>query len=1020
MSESSSANSEEILPQSERLQALSPEEYELLWGQPVFSDSDRDLFFQLNSHEQQFLGQLRTVRTKAHFLLQLGYFRARQRFFPLDLAPVVDDLDHLSNRYLDGAAISTLNISKHTRQQQLEWILEHFGFQSMSPAIRRDLEARALRTVRISGRPLYIMRDLVDFLRRERVVLPGYTTLQDIVRSALTIERQRLSSVLERTISAEEEALLNGVFASTDGLHAVTALKHDPKDFSHKQLNMEVTRGKRLRPLFSLAQRVIKQTKLTPESVRFYASLVDYYTVYKLKRMAESTSRLYILCFIHDRYRRLNDHLLNAHCALIRRYAEEVTEATKESILGQRQEVSGDIDQGVDVLQLFLDPNIDDDLSFGNVRRIAFKKLSPARLARLCEHLSRDGAIDERVLEWQAIDHIMPKVKRNLRPLLRFLNLSGTRSQATLVSALNKMAASFRSGRQVPQGMPLSIIPERQRRHILNSDGSLNRNRYEYLVYRQFRDRLEGGDIFCTESTRYRSLEDDLVDAKVLENKSVLLPELGLVEASSPIKAQLDQLRDTLGSRYEEVNNRIKAGANPYVQVRKGRLVWSRSVDGPDPGEHEPLFDAADRIDIDQLLLQVDRRTRFLSAFEHVMGRYQRGRANKPLLVAGLMAYATNMGLGRMAEISNFTRDQLSTSTANFVRLETLREANDRLADATAKLPIFRYFDIGEIVHSSSDGQKFETAIPTVNSRHSAKYFGLKKGVVGYTMLASHVPLSARIIGANEHESHYVFDVLFNNTSDIQPSMHSTDTHGANQVNFALLHFFGYRFAPRYRDFKHKIETGLYGFDNPRSVEGPLKPVRRVRDDLMITEWPNIEQILLSLAMKSTSQSVIVSKLSTYRRQNRTKQALWEFDRIIQSLYLLDYIDSPILRRNVHRALNRGEAYHRLRRAIAYANGGRFRVRSQNEQEIWNECARLIANAVVHYNAMLLSEMVKIFEKQKDSESLKNLDKISPLAWQHVNFYGRYQFDRALESLNFAQMASQITASGALPWRNQG
>ena len=452
MSESKKTNSEELFPQSERLQALSPEEYELLWGQPVFSDSDRDLFFQLNSREQKFLGQLRTPRTKANFLLQLGYFRARQRFFPLDLALVADDLDHLSGRYLDGVAVSTLNISKHTRQQQLEWILEHFGFQSLSLALRGDLEARALRIVRISGRPLYIMRDLIDFLRRERVVLPGYTTLQDIVRVALTTERQRLGDVLERTISSEEEALLNGLFASTDGLHAVTALKHDPKDFSFNQLNREVARGTRLRPLFGLAQRIIEQTELTPESVRFYASLVDYYTVYKLKRMAHSTSRLYILCFIHDRYRRLNDHLLNAHCALIRRYTEEVTNATREAILGQRQEVSGDVDQGVDVLQLFLDPSLDDGVPFGDVRQIAFKKLSPARLARLCEHLSQDGVIDERALEWQAIDHIMPKVKRNLRPLLRFLNLSGTRSQATLVSALNKMAAAFRNGGRLRYG----------------------------------------------------------------------------------------------------------------------------------------------------------------------------------------------------------------------------------------------------------------------------------------------------------------------------------------------------------------------------------------------------------------------------------------------------------------------------------------------------------------------------------------------------------------------------------------
>lgn len=49
------------------------------------------------------------------------------------------------------------------------------------------------------------------------------------------------------------------------------------------------------------------------------------------------------------------------------------------------------------------------------------------------------------------------------------------------------------------------------------------------------------------------------------------------------------------------------------------------------------------------------------------------------------------------------------------------------------------------------------------------KYFGLKKGIVSYALLANHVPVIARIIGANEHESHYVFDLLFNNTTDIRP-----------------------------------------------------------------------------------------------------------------------------------------------------------------------------------------------------------------------------------------------------------
>jgi TnpA family transposase len=313
-----------------------------------------------------------------------------------------------------------------------------------------------------------------------------------------------------------------------------------------------------------------------------------------------------------------------------------------------------------------------------------------------------------------------------------------------------------------------------------------------------------------------------------------------------------------------------------------------------------------------------------MDAFEHVLGRYHKSRSSKPAIVASLMAYATNIVLGRMADISNLTCQELSTTATNFIRLETLKEGNDRIANATARLPIFRYFDIDEAVHSSSVGQKFEAAIPTIHARHSAKYFGLKKGVVAHTLLANHVPLDARIIAANEHESHFVFDVLFNNATDILPAIHSTDTHGTNHVNFALLHLFGYRFVPRYRNVRSKVETGFYGFCHPKHYykDWPIKPIRRAREGLVVSEWPSIERILLSLALKATTQSVIVGKLSAYRRKNRTKRALWEFDNIIRSLYLLDYIDSAVLRRNVQRAINRGEAYHQLRRFI-YATADR-------------------------------------------------------------------------------------------------
>jgi hypothetical protein len=95
------------LPQSsDRLQILSHEEYELLWRFPRFTQSDRDLFFTLTAPEREALEQRRSIRAKIHFLLHLGYFRARQRFFRFDLPAVRDDVDYLSRCYFDNQAVA--------------------------------------------------------------------------------------------------------------------------------------------------------------------------------------------------------------------------------------------------------------------------------------------------------------------------------------------------------------------------------------------------------------------------------------------------------------------------------------------------------------------------------------------------------------------------------------------------------------------------------------------------------------------------------------------------------------------------------------------------------------------------------------------------------------------------------------------------------------------------------------------------------------------------------------------------
>lgn len=154
---------------------------------------------------------------------------------------------------------------------------------------------------------------------------------------------------------------------------------------------------------------------------------------------------------------------------------------------------------------------------------------------------------------------------------------------------------------------------------------------------------------------------------------------------------------------------------------------------------------------------------------------------------------------------------------------------------------------------------------------------------------------------------------------------------------------------------------------------------------------------------------LLLANERAYDRKNKTRRALWEYDNILKSLYLLDYIDSLPLRQNVQRALNRGESYHQLRRAISHANFGKLRFKSELEQQLWSECGRLIANCILYYNASILSNVLAYREYIGDLQGVEVLKKISPVAWQHINLYGRYEFRKFSEPINIDSIVQQLT-----------
>ncbi|MGF6766250.1 TnpA family transposase [Paraburkholderia sp. GAS33] len=668
------------------------------------------------------------------------------------------------------------------------------------------------------------------------------------------------------------------------------------------------------------------------------------------------------------------------------------------------------------VLHLFIDDSIPGNASFASVKKKAFSLLEPERFTLVSNYM-RNVAFDKAGFEWSHYTTLSATIKRNVRHLFSKLDFSGRVEDAPLLDAINFLQALLRNGKSPrqtnPSTFPTALIPKNLQRYLYGSEAGkkkkLDVDRYEFLVYRLLRNALEAGDVYGEDSTEYRRFEDDLINDARWEHKDAVLEEVGAPVLVAPIEQTLAMFHEAIEAKLKLVNERIESGENQHVKLsrRNGQRHWTLLYPEVDETVNGSFYGQLPGIGIADLLWFVAGRTGFLKAFTHVLERYVKQDADPREILACVVAMGTNMGLRKTAEVSGLSYASMVTTSRNYLRPETLHAANDAISNATAGLPAFHLFDIRDELHSSSDGQRFETQIDTFNARYSPKYFGLEKGISSCTVVANHVPVNTNIIGTHEHESHYVFDVLYNNTSDIQPERHSTDTHGTNQVNFWTLYTFGYQFAPRYRDLHKKI-TGLTGCHHPGhySEKWLIRPSRKSDDELIIREWPNVQRIMASLAQKDVTQSTIVRKLSSYARQNQTKKALRELDNLCRTLYILEFIDDVGLRQSVQKALNRGEAYHRLRRAIAFVNAGKFRIQTEAEQQIWNECSRLIANAIIHYNTALLSRVYEQKRAAGDHDAMALIAGMSPVAWQHINLFGSFEFSPADASVDIDALAA--------------
>ena len=385
---------------------------------------------------------------------------------------------------------------------------------------------------------------------------------------------------------------------------------------------------------------------ISNENIKYYASLVDYYSVHRLRQLSESTVYIYLLCFIQHRYQKLHDNLIQSLLHHVRRHVENAKAAAKELISDFRVATNADMPRGAQILKLFTDESIAGGEPFEEVRRKAFALLSPTRLDAVAECMTTKARFDEKAFEWQHLDKAAQRFKLNLRPILQGVHFAAMAAEDPLIEAMRFLEEASRSGKPLTayreQDIPLQWVPGKMKRYLYERDGrgrKLLADRYEFLLYRQLRNGVEAGDVFCANSVRFRSIKDDLLDEELWRNeKNRLIAEAGLKVLQQPIEKHLAELKEQLEIRLAEVNRRIATGENTHFKL-KGGGRWT--LEYPSDGEetNHRFFDQLQQTDLNSVLSFADRQCGFRGAFTHRLGRFAKQALDKSALSASLVGW---------------------------------------------------------------------------------------------------------------------------------------------------------------------------------------------------------------------------------------------------------------------------------------------------------------------------------------------------------------------------------------------
>lgn len=968
------------------------QEQRLRYGRFVGEPSPEQLtcHFHLDDTDREVVAMCRGEHNRLGFAIQLCTARFLGTFLD-DLPETPQGVIFVLARQLgiERPGCFTEYCASRQRWDHTVEIRRQYGFQEFVEPWVQFRFTRWLYAVCWTGtdRPGVLFDRATAWLITHKVLLPGVTVLERHVARVRSRVQERTWSILIRELTPEKRIKLESLLAvSDDGHHSLLdRLRKGPFLRSAPEL---VRALRRIDDVRSLGIDVAASSGVPPIRIQSLARVATTAKASAILRLPEERRLATLVAFVLTLEASALDDALDLLDILITEIFTAATKAGEKARLRTLKDLDAAATKLGQACRLLLDANITDM----QLRPAIFAAIQREQLEAALGKVNALVRPSEDVYYQELLRH-WRRVRRFLPTLLKTIRFGATPAGQVVVEALEYLAKQeWRAKLTHPQ---LGIVTKGWRQYVVENNGVVDRKAYVFCCLDQFRLSLRRRDVFVTPSIRYADARIGLLSGAAWDaSRPSICRSLGhSLSAEETIHALSCQLDHT----YRVVAERLPSNASARIESVEGKddLILSALDKLEEPLSlvrlREEVNARLPRVDLPEVLLEISRRTDFTSKFTHVTERASRVGDLWMSICAVLVAEACNIGMEPLVchDIPALRRARLSWVNQNFLRTETLTEANTCLVSAQNAIPLVQAWGGGEV--ASADGLRFVVPVRTLHAGANPKYFGYERGVTYYNLISNQFTgLNAIVVPGTLRDSLSILALLLEQQTEFNPTEIITNTGAYTDVVFGLFWLLGYRFSPRIAD----IGGARYWRIDASANYGILNSIARHRINLNLVKenWDDMLRLAGSLKLGIVQATSIMRTLQIGDRPTKLAQAVAELGRIDKTIHSLTYIDDEAKRRRILTQLNRHEDRHKLARAVFHGKRGELRQRYREGQEDQLGALGLVVNIIILWNTIYMDAALEQLRQEGYPVNSEDVARLSPLVFEHINLLGRYAF----------------------------